>query len=165
MPSSYQKILYFSSIPHLFFVRIASHSMLYYQVLIILILFWSMKDYYKVLGISHKTPPEEIKKAYHILAAQFHPDKNNGDDARFKEVVEAYRVLSTEDSKTRYDKKYHKQAQSQKTASDVAFKTKVFLLTPILIALLIAVVVLNMMLRPASKPNDATTTSDTAKKS
>ena len=51
------------------------------------------KDYYKVLGIARNATKEEIKKAYHGLAHKFHPDKG-GDEARFKEVNEAYQVLS-----------------------------------------------------------------------
>ena len=65
------------------------------------------KDYYKVLGLSsNKVSEEEIKLAYRDKAKQFHPDINVGNNAaeeRFKEVNEAYRVLSNEKTRRRYD--------------------------------------------------------------
>ena len=53
------------------------------------------KNYYQILGIQENASKEEIKKAYHKLALQFHPDKNKSDDAeeKFKEISEAYDVL------------------------------------------------------------------------
>lgn len=64
-------------------------------------------DYYKVLGVSRSASPTEIKKAYHQLALKYHPDKNtdNREEAerRFKEVSEAYDVLSDEKKKKIYD--------------------------------------------------------------
>ncbi|KAI8342477.1 hypothetical protein BC941DRAFT_412908 [Chlamydoabsidia padenii] len=64
------------------------------------------KDYYKVLGVSKDAGESEIKKAYRKLALQYHPDKNAGDtkaEARFKEVGEAYAILSDSQKKARYD--------------------------------------------------------------
>ena len=64
------------------------------------------RDYYEVLGVSRETPVEEIKKEYRKLARQYHPDVNNGDGAaaeRFKEISEAYAVLSNEDKRRQYD--------------------------------------------------------------
>lgn len=54
------------------------------------------KDYYKILGIHKGANDDEIKKAYRKLALQFHPDKNKSPEAeeKFKEVAEAYEVLS-----------------------------------------------------------------------
>ncbi|KAI9473915.1 MAG: hypothetical protein EXX96DRAFT_579850 [Benjaminiella poitrasii] len=64
------------------------------------------KDYYKILGLSKSATETEIKKAYRKLALQYHPDKNDGDakaEARFKEVGEAYAILSDSEKKARYD--------------------------------------------------------------
>jgi molecular chaperone DnaJ len=61
------------------------------------------KDYYKVLGVDKKASKEEIKKAFYKLAHQHHPDKNGGDDKKFKEVNEAYQVLNDEKKRAQYD--------------------------------------------------------------
>jgi len=61
------------------------------------------KDYYNVLGINKNASKDEIKKAFHKLALKYHPDKNNGDDSKFKEVNEAYQVLSNDEKRARYD--------------------------------------------------------------
>jgi len=65
-----------------------------------------MKDYYKILGISRDSSPEEIKKAYRSQAMKYHPDKNPGDSAsesKFKEISEAYDILSDSTKKQEYD--------------------------------------------------------------
>ena len=62
-----------------------------------------MKDYYKILGVSKNASEEEIKKAYRKLAHQHHPDKKGGNEARFKEVSEAYSVLSNKAKRAQYD--------------------------------------------------------------
>ena len=53
-------------------------------------------DYYDILGVGKNATPEEIKKAFRKLALEFHPDRNKdkGAEARFKEINEAYQVLS-----------------------------------------------------------------------
>lgn len=53
-----------------------------------------MKDYHKILGVSPKASPEELKKAYRKLATQYHPDKSTGDEEKFKEISEAYQALT-----------------------------------------------------------------------
>ena len=62
-----------------------------------------MKDYYKILGISRDASPEEIRKAYHKLAHKYHPDKG-GDEKKFKEIAEAYQVLSNKEKRAQYDR-------------------------------------------------------------
>ncbi len=62
------------------------------------------KDYYKILGISKQASQPEIKKAYYKLAHKFHPDKGGGDGNKFKEINEAYQVLSNKDKRAQYDK-------------------------------------------------------------
>ena len=64
------------------------------------------KDYYKILGIDKKASQDEIKKTYRKLAVKYHPDKNPGNllsEAHFKEVQEAYSVLSDSDKRAAYD--------------------------------------------------------------
>ena len=61
------------------------------------------KDYYKVLGVPRNATREDIKKAYRMLAHKFHPDKEGGNEARFKEINEAYQVLSDEKKRSQYD--------------------------------------------------------------
>ncbi len=64
------------------------------------------RDYYEVLGISKDASDNDIKKAYRTLAKKYHPDMNPGDkeaEVKFKEVNEAYSVLSDEEKKSRYD--------------------------------------------------------------
>jgi len=61
------------------------------------------KDYYKTLGIDKNASKEEIKKAFHKLAHIHHPDKNKGNDTKFKEVNEAYQVLSDDKKRSSYD--------------------------------------------------------------
>lgn len=68
------------------------------------------RDYYEVLGLQKGATPEEIKKAYRRLAKQYHPDMNPGDktaEAKFKEIGEAYEVLSDEKKKSMYDQFGH----------------------------------------------------------
>ena len=64
------------------------------------------RDYYEVLGINRSADEKEIKHAYRKLAKQYHPDTNQGNTQaaeKFKEVNEAYEVLSDPDKKARYD--------------------------------------------------------------
>ena len=61
------------------------------------------KDYYDILGVDKKAPKEEIKKAFRNLAHKYHPDKKTGDDAKFKEINEAYSVLSDDQKRQQYD--------------------------------------------------------------
>lgn len=63
------------------------------------------KDYYKTLGISKGSNEEEIKKAYRRMALRFHPDKNKDANAeeKFKEIAEAYEVLSDPKKRAVYD--------------------------------------------------------------
>ena len=64
------------------------------------------RDYYEVLGLQKGASPEDIKKAYRKAAMKYHPDRNPGDkeaEEKFKEVGEAYEVLSDDDKRARYD--------------------------------------------------------------
>lgn len=63
-------------------------------------------DYYKILGVAKNADSDEVKKAYRKLALKYHPDKTNGDkeaEAKFKEISEAYAVLSDPEKRKQYD--------------------------------------------------------------
>lgn len=65
------------------------------------------KDYYQILGVGKNADEKEIKRAFRKLAQQYHPDKNPGDkqaEARFKEINEAYTVLSDPEKRSKYDR-------------------------------------------------------------
>jgi molecular chaperone DnaJ len=68
------------------------------------------RDYYEVLGVPRTASQEEIKKSYRKLARKYHPDVNPGDptaEEKFKEVNEAYEVLSDDQKKAQYDQFGH----------------------------------------------------------
>ncbi|MBZ0515894.1 DnaJ domain-containing protein, partial [Clostridioides difficile] len=68
------------------------------------------RDYYEVLGISKGAEAQEIKKAYRKLAMKYHPDRNPGDkeaEEKFKEINEAYEVLSDDTKRKTYDQFGH----------------------------------------------------------
>ncbi|HSX52874.1 MAG TPA: molecular chaperone DnaJ [Patescibacteria group bacterium] len=65
------------------------------------------RDYYDVLGIGKSASPDEIKKAFRKAAIEHHPDKEGGNEEKFKEVNEAYEVLSNPDKRKRYDQFGH----------------------------------------------------------
>jgi molecular chaperone DnaJ len=67
---------------------------------------WIDKDFYEILGVSRTATPDEIKKQYRKLAMQYHPDRNpdKAGEERFKEIGEAYSVLSNKEKRAEYDK-------------------------------------------------------------
>lgn len=67
----------------------------------------SKRDYYEVLGVSKSASADEIKKAFRKAAIKYHPDKQDGDEAKFKEVNEAYEVLKDQQKRQRYDQFGH----------------------------------------------------------
>ena len=65
------------------------------------------KDYYQILGVDKNASSDEIKKAYRKLAMEYHPDRNAGNaqaEEKFKEINEAYQVLSDDDKRAHYDR-------------------------------------------------------------
>lgn len=90
----------------------------------------SGKNYYQILGVSKSASPEEIKKAYRKLALKYHPDRNQGDkgaEAKFKDISEAYAVLSDPEKKKQYDMfgadGFHKRFTQEDIFRDVDFGT------------------------------------------
>src|SRR5690606_31161141 len=67
----------------------------------------SKRDYYEILGISKDASADEIKKAFRKLAVKYHPDKEGGDEVKFKEANEAYEVLKDQQKRQRYDQFGH----------------------------------------------------------
>ena len=65
------------------------------------------RDYYEVLGVSKTASEDEIKKAFRKLAVKYHPDKDGGDEVKFKEANEAYEVLKDNQKRQRYDQFGH----------------------------------------------------------
>src|SRR6266436_6043329 len=67
---------------------------------------WIDKDFYAILGVSKTATADEIKKTYRKLAMQYHPDRNPGPEGedKFKEIGEAYSVLSDKEKRAEYDK-------------------------------------------------------------
>lgn len=79
-----------------------------------------MKDYYYILGVARTASPEEIRQAYRKLSLKFHPDKNDGDkffEDRFKEINEAYEILSDPVRRFNYDESFLKRFTSQQSTS------------------------------------------------
>ncbi len=80
------------------------------------------RDYYEVLGVERDADAAVIKKAYRKLAIKFHPDRNEGDEAaaeKFKEVSEAYAVLSDDEKRQRYDRFGHAGIDQQYSTEDI----------------------------------------------
>lgn len=79
-------------------------------------------DYYQVLGVSRSASQDEIKKAYRKLAVKYHPDRNQGDkkaEDRFKEISEAYAVLSDTDNRRKYDHFGHNGFRERHSEEDI----------------------------------------------
>src|SRR3989338_8552974 len=81
----------------------AAHPFSYVDIMAEISSIQSMKNYYETLGVTKSASHDEIKKAFRKLAAQYHPDKKTGDEAKFKEISEAYAVLGDEKKRAEYD--------------------------------------------------------------
>ena len=79
------------------------------------------RDYYEVLGVSRNAPKDQIKDAYRKLAMQFHPDRNKSPEAeeKFKEISEAYAVLSDDEKRQQYDTLGHAGFDQRYTREDI----------------------------------------------
>src|ERR671937_1982036 len=83
----------------------------------------SKRDYYEVLGVQKNASKEEVKNAYRKLALQYHPDRNksSGAEEKFKEISEAYAVLSDDEKRKRYDTYGHVGAEEVFRGSEANF--------------------------------------------
>ncbi len=91
------------------------------------------KDYYKILGVDRNASLEEIKRAYRRLALKYHPDRNPGDKAaeeKFKEINEAYQVLSDPEKRARYDRLSESYRQWQTMGGPGGFRWEEWFTTP-----------------------------------
>ncbi|MEO5995326.1 MAG: DnaJ domain-containing protein, partial [Chitinophagaceae bacterium] len=80
-----------------------------------------VKDYYKILEVAHNASELEIKKAYRQMAMRFHPDKNEGNELaenHFKEVLEAYEILSDPQRRSAYNQQRWYRQSNRKQADD-----------------------------------------------
>ncbi len=86
------------------------------------------KDYYKILGLdTNKVTPEQVKLAFREQAKKYHPDVNNGNDQyedRFKDINEAYKVLSSAQSKRKYDRMWISHVGKRKIAYETSKREK-----------------------------------------
>ncbi|MEW6127048.1 MAG: molecular chaperone DnaJ [Acidobacteriota bacterium] len=85
----------------------------------------SKRDYYEVLGVTRSATDQELKQAYRKLAVQYHPDKNQGNkeaEEKFKEINEAYQVLSSPDLRARYDRLGHAGVGSSAAGAGAGFE-------------------------------------------
>src|SRR2546425_1562151 len=83
----------------------------------------SKRDYYETLGVPKNASKEDIKNSYRKLALQYHPDRNkaHGAEEKFKEISEAYAVLSDEEKRKRYDTYGHVGAEEVFRGSEANF--------------------------------------------
>ena len=79
------------------------------------------RDYYEILGVPRNATKEEIKRAYRKLALKYHPDRNKSPDAaeKFREISEAYAVLSDDEKRAQYDRFGHAGVHSRWTVEDI----------------------------------------------
>ena len=84
------------------------------------------KDYYKILGLPHnKVTMAQIKSAYREQAKKYHPDVNNSrNEERFKDINEAYRVLSDNISKRKYDRMWHRNVGKKNASYEESKRNK-----------------------------------------
>ncbi len=91
------------------------------------------KDYYQILGVSRDASVDEIKSKYRQLALEFHPDRNPGDkgaEEKFKEINEAYQVLSDEEKRARYDQLGTEYSRWQRSGAPGGFNWDEWVTTP-----------------------------------
>ena len=86
-----------------------------------------MNEYYRSLGVQPNASPDELKKAYRKLAKQYHPDLHPGDheaEARFKEINEAYEILSDPEKRKKYDEQQQGTTQRRQAPNKAKTATR-----------------------------------------
>ena len=72
------------------------------------------EDYYEILQVSDAAEPETVNRVYRMLAQRYHPDnRDTGNEARFREITEAYQILSNPEKRAQYDVKYRQRRKDQ----------------------------------------------------
>jgi DnaJ-class molecular chaperone len=87
------------------------------------------RDYYEILGVAKGASESDLKKSYRKLAMKFHPDRNNeeGAEAKFKEISEAYEVLSDSEKRTVYDQFGHDGLKGRGMVPICSLSSQIFL--------------------------------------
>ena len=115
----------------------------------------SERDYYEILGVSRNASSDDLKSAFRRLARQYHPDVNKEADAeeRFKEINEAYAILSDADKRAAYDRFGHAGVRGQAGAAlpEISLTSRISLVTSVICLTLAALVLGAVRLAAATR--------------
>ena len=86
----------------------------------------SSKSFYEILGVDRNASKEHIKKEFRKLSLKYHPDKRNGDEDKFKQINEAYQILSDDDKRRQYDNSYSNRNTGNNSNSNNVFNHNMY---------------------------------------